>query len=296
MTSSFYAAARPPDGDGWTVAIDPESARWTYSSLRAATLAPGASVTFATGQSEWIVLPLAGSFVVTCANDTFELEGRHSVFSRVSDFCYVPRDAEVTITSAKGGRFALPGARADRVLPARYGAASDVPVEIRGTGPSTRQCNNFAAPGAFETDRLISVEVLTPGGNWSSYPPHKHDELGAREAVLEEVYYFEVSGGVGATRPGPGGYQRVYSKDPARPIDVLEEVWSGDTIIIPHGYHGPTMASPHHDLYFLNVLAGPGAERTMAFCDDPDHAWIRSAWDSEEPDPRLPMTSAKGIV
>jgi 5-deoxy-glucuronate isomerase len=296
MTSSFYAAARPPDGDGWTVAIDPESARWTYSSLRAATLAPGASVTFATGQSEWIVLPLAGSFVVTCANDTFELEGRHSVFSRVSDFCYVPRDAEVTVTSAKGGRFALPGARADRALPARYGAASDVPVEIRGTGPSTRQCNNFAAPGAFETDRLISVEVLTPGGNWSSYPPHKHDELGAREAVLEEVYYFEVSEGVGATRPGPGGYQRVYSKDPARPIDVLEEVWSGDTIIIPHGYHGPTMASPHHDLYFLNVLAGPGAERTMAFCDDPDHAWIRSAWDSEEPDPRLPMTSAKGIV
>ncbi len=104
MTSSFYAAARSPDGEGWTVAIDPESAGWTYSSLRAATLAPGASVTFATGQSEWIVLPLAGSFVVTCANETFELEGRHSVFSRVSDFCYVPRDAEVTIASAKGGR------------------------------------------------------------------------------------------------------------------------------------------------------------------------------------------------
>ncbi|MGC2484782.1 MAG: 5-deoxy-glucuronate isomerase [Acidimicrobiales bacterium] len=296
MTTSFYAAARSPDEDGWTVTIDPAHAGWTYSSLRVATLEPGASVTLLTEQSEWIVLPLAGSFVVNCGNDTFELEGRHSVFSRVSDFCYVPRDAKVTIASAQGGRVALPGARADRVLPARYGAASDVPVEIRGAGPSTRQCNNFAAPGAFETDKLMSVEVLTPGGNWSSYPPHKHDEFGPHESVLEEVYYFEVNATVGSTGPGPGGYQRVYSKDPARPIDVLEEVSTGDTIIIPHGYHGPTMASPNHDLYFLNVLAGPGAERTMAFCDDPDHAWIRSTWASEQLDPRLPMTSAKGIV
>jgi 5-deoxy-glucuronate isomerase len=296
MTSSFYAAARSPDVDGWTVSIDPMNAEWTYSSLRVATVAPGGSLTFSTGESEWIVLPLAGSFIVTCANKTFELEGRHSVFSRVSDFCYVPRDAEVTVASAGGGRVAFPGAKADRVLPARYGAASDVPVEIRGAGSSTRQCNNFAAPGAFETDRLISVEVVTPGGNWSSYPPHKHDELGPHEAVLEEIYYFEVTSGVSATRPGPGGYQRVYSKDAARPIDVLEEVWSGDTIIIPHGYHGPTMASPNHDLYFLNVLAGPGPERTMNFCDDPDHAWIRSTWEGEPIDPRLPMTSAKGIV
>ncbi|HTB09880.1 MAG TPA: 5-deoxy-glucuronate isomerase, partial [Acidimicrobiales bacterium] len=85
MTSSFYAAARSPDVDGWTVSIDPTSAGWTYSSLRVATLAPGTSLTFATRESEWIVLPLAGSFVVTCGNKTFELEGRHSVFSRVSD-------------------------------------------------------------------------------------------------------------------------------------------------------------------------------------------------------------------
>ncbi len=290
---SYYRPARSPASQGWTLNVDPEDAGWTYCSLRVAQLRPGQTVTFDTGEAEWIVLPLAGTYVVTCDDVTFELEGRGSVFTRVTDFCYVPRDARVTITSSSGGRVALPGARADRALPARYGAADDVPVELRGAGPSSRQVNNFASPDGFETDRLISVEVLTPGGNWSSYPPHKHDEARPGEAVLEEIYYFEVSGGAPAGQPGPGGYQRVYSTDPARPIDVLAEVSTGDAVLIPHGYHGPTMASPNHDLYFLNVLAGPSSRRTMAFCDDPQHAWIRESWRGEPVDQRLPMTSSR---
>ncbi|MFY9783337.1 MAG: 5-deoxy-glucuronate isomerase [Acidimicrobiales bacterium] len=294
MTDSYYRPARPPDAQGWTVDIDPMDAEWTYASLRVATLQPQQPLTFFTNESEWIVLPLAGTFSVAVNDEVFELEGRESVFSRVTDFCYVPPDARVTITSESGGRVAMPGARANRVLPARYGAAKDVLVELRGAGPSSRQCNNFASPEGFETDRLISVEVLTPGGNWSSYPPHKHDEERPGEAVLEEIYYFEVNGGAPDGQPGPGGYQRVYSRDPRRPIDVLAEVSTGDTILIPHGYHGPTMASPGYDLYFLNVLAGPASPRTMAFCDDPEHAWIRSSWEGQEVDARLPLTSAKG--
>jgi 5-deoxy-glucuronate isomerase len=294
MTDSYYRPARPPDAHGWSVDIDPTGAGWSYSSLRVATLHPDQELAFSTDESEWIVLPLAGSFRVTVNDEDFELEGRESVFSRVTDFCYAPRDSRVTVTSEKGGRVALPGARADRILPARYGAAEDVPVELRGTGPSSRQCNNFASPDGFETDRLISVEVLTPGGNWSSYPPHKHDEERPGEAVLEEIYYFEVKGGAPLGQAGPGGYQRVYSRDPRRPIDVLVEVSTGDTILIPHGYHGPTMASPGHDLYFLNVLAGPAYPRTMAFCDDPEHAWIRAWWQGQDVDVRLPLTTAKG--
>jgi 5-deoxy-glucuronate isomerase len=294
MTDSYYRPARPPDAQGWTVDIDPDDANWTYSSLRVATLGPLQTLDLETGASEWIVLPLSGSYLVTCGDANFELEGRDNVFARVTDFCYVPRDAHVTITSAGGGRVALPGARADRVLPARYGAAEDVPVELRGAGAASRQANNFASPEGFETDRLVSVEVLTPGGNWSSYPPHKHDEERPGEAVLEEIYYFEVNGGSPVGQPGPGGYQRVYSTDPTRPIDVLCEVKTGDTVLIPHGYHGPTMASANHDLYFLNVLAGPASPRTMAFCDDPQHAWIRGSWQGVPIDPRLPMTSAKG--
>jgi 5-deoxy-glucuronate isomerase len=294
MTDSYYRPARPPDAHGWTVDIDPLSAGWSYSSLRVATLQPGQPLAFSAHESEWIILPLAGSFRVTVNDETFELEGRESVFSRVSDFCYAPRDSRVTITSEKGGRVALTGARANRVLPARYGAAENVPVELRGAGSSSRQCNNFASPDGFETDRLISVEVLTPGGNWSSYPPHKHDEERPGEAVLEEIYYFEVNGGAPHGQAGPGGYQRVYSRDPKRPIDVLAEVSTGDTIVIPHGYHGPTMASPGYDLYFLNVLAGPAAPRTMAFCDDPAHAWVRASWQGQDRDVRLPLTTAKG--
>jgi 5-deoxy-glucuronate isomerase len=296
MSATLYQPARPPDAHGWSVTIDPESAEWSYSSLRVATLAANQTIEFATGDAEWIVLPLAGSFVVACGSATFELLGRESVFARVSDFCYVPRDATVSITSVQGGRVALPGARCERVLPARYGPSENVPVELRGAGPSSRQANNFASPDGFETDRLISVEVLTPGGNWSSYPPHKHDTDGPDEAVLEEIYYFEVNGGAPAGQAGPGGYQRVYSRDLARPIDVLEEVSTGDTILIPHGFHGPTMATPGHDLYFLNVLAGPAKPRTMAFCDDPQHAWIRSSWRDQSVDPRVPMTSAKGVA
>jgi 5-deoxy-glucuronate isomerase len=162
-------------------------------------------------------------------------------------------------------------------------------VELRGAGQASRQVNNFCTPECFEADRLMAVEVLTPGGNWSSYPPHKHDEETAVESALEEIYYFEVS----SPRPTPGvGYQRVYSTDD-RPVDVCIEVASGDVVLIPNGYHGPSMAAPGYDLYYLNVMAG-AAERAWRFCDDPAHTWIRGTWAAQEMDPRLPMTSAGG--
>jgi 5-deoxy-glucuronate isomerase len=294
MSQTHYLPAREPGLDGYSMDISPASAGWRYSSLRVLNLKPEGTATWRTGDSEWIVLPLAGSCVVTCGDTSFILEGRASVFERVSDFTYVPRDATVTIFSARGGRFALLGALCERVLPARYGKAEDVPVELRGAGVASRQANNFASPDAFETDRLIAVEVLVPGGNWASYPPHKHDQARPGEAVLEEIYYFEVRGGSSEGEPGPGGYQRVYSSGPDRQIDVLAEVSTGDTILIPFGYHGPTMAAPGYDLYFLNVLAGPAPERTMAFCDDPTHDWVRASWRDQVVDPRLPMTSSRG--
>jgi 5-deoxy-glucuronate isomerase len=291
MSSLWFHKARPADEDGYVVSISPESASWNYSSLRVVALKPKQTLNFSTLDSEWIVLPLAGSCEVSCGNEKFSIEGRSSVFERVTDFAYVPRNADVSITSDDGGRFALTGAQARRELPARYGRAEDVPVELRGAGNASRQANNFASPEGFETDRLIAVEVLTPGGNWSSYPPHKHDEDRPGEAVLEEIYYFEVNGGATNGQPGPGGYQRVYGTDADRQIDVLAEVNTGDTVLIPYGYHGPTMAAPGYDLYFLNVLAGPGEARSMAFCDDPEHGWIRDSWKGQKVDPRLPMTT-----
>ncbi|MEA2271008.1 MAG: 5-deoxy-glucuronate isomerase [Solirubrobacteraceae bacterium] len=278
-------------GPDFALAVSPEDAGWGFSGLHVLPLAPGGAHTFRTGDDELIVLPLNGACEVSCDGETFALEGRDDVFSAVTDFAYVPRAARVTIASEGGGRFALPSARAGRRLEPRHVAAEDVPVELRGAGQASRQVNNFCAPDAFAADRLIAVEVLTPAGNWSSYPPHKHDEERAgEETALEEIYYFEVGDGPDGA---PGfGYQRVYGSRAGREIDVCAEVRSGDVVLLPHGYHGPSMAPPGYDLYYLNVMAGPG-ERAWRFTDDPDHAWIRKSWDGQAVDPRLPMTSAR---
>jgi 5-deoxy-glucuronate isomerase len=283
-------------GDGgYALAITPERAGWGYSSLNVLELPAGGSHTFDTGADEWVVLPLAGSCAVSCRDhdgrdERFALTGRRGVFTRVTDFAYVPRDATATVESRAGGRFALCGARAARRLAARYGPAQGVQVELRGAGQASRQVNNFCTPATFEADRLIAVEVLTPGGNWSSYPPHKHDEQRPGESRLEEVYYFEAAATDPRGRAGACGYQRVYTSGPGREIDVCAEVRTGDAVLIPHGWHGPAMAAPGYDLYYLNVMAGPDPERAWRICDDPAHAWVRDSWEHQKTDPRLPIT------
>jgi 5-deoxy-glucuronate isomerase len=275
------AAAEAP----YALSLTPERAGWTYSGLRVLELVPGGEHALATAEDELIVLPLEGAATVEVDGERFELAGRDGVFDAVTDFAYAPRDAHVKISSPAGGRLALPSARAQRRLTPRRVDAADVPVELRGAGQASRQVNNFCSPEAFEADALIAVEVLTPEGNWSSYPPHKHDER--REGVeteLEEIYYFEVA-------RGGFGYQRVYGSGPGREIDITAEVRSGDAVVMPYGYHGPSMAAPGYDLYYLNVMAGP--ERAWRFTDDPAHAWIRGTWDGLQLDPRLPLTSPR---
>ena len=268
------------------VLITPESAGWSFAGLRIVRLAPGAARALDTGPDEMLVLPLAGSGIVECEGQRYELSGRASVFARVSDFAYVPRDARVTIRSEKGGEFALPTARARRRLAPAYGPAEKVPVEVRGAGAATRQVSSFCSPDSFLADRLVAVELITPAGNWSSYPPHKHDEEREGEAILEEIYYFRIAG------PEGFGFHRTYTKDGG--IDATVTVRDGDVFLVPRGYHGPCVATPNHDMYYLNVLAGPGEKRSMAFCDDPDHHWVREAWSRTTPDPRVPVTSAQG--
>ena len=276
--------------EGLALLVTPESAGWEFSGLAVMVLSPGERRTWSTGAAETLVLPLAGSCTVTYDGTTLELAGRRDVFSGPTDFVYVPRDATVTVASEGGGRFALPSARCRQQLPFRRQPADQVPVELRGAGQASRQVNNFCTPEAFEADALIACEVLTPGGNWSSYPPHKHDERTATESVLEEIYYYEVAAGPA----GPGmAYQRVYGS-PGHDIDVLAEVRSGDAVLIPHGWHGPSMATPGYDLYYLNVMAGPGDERAWRICDDPAHGWVRDTWAAQEIDRRLPFGRTEG--
>jgi 5-deoxy-glucuronate isomerase len=258
-------------GDGWELLLTPDRAGWGYAGLRVAALAPGGRIRLDTGHDEAIVLPLSGSARVTRAGETITLAGRANVFEGPTDFAYLPRGASAAIDSDGGGRFAVVSARAEARLPFRHVPADAVPVEARGAGPSLRYVRNFAAADVFEADRLIAVEVITPGGNWSSWPPHKHDEASPTEAELEEIYHFAIRSGPG----GPGvGYQRVYGT-PERPVDLLVEVRDGDTVLVPHGWHGPAMAAPGYDMYYLNVMAGPGPDRAWRVSFDPSHAWVR---------------------
>ena len=282
MTGHWHRPAGSAADNGFPLAITPESAGWGFSGLRILELSAGRSRQIDTGADEMIVLPLAGSCAVEASGERATLTGRESVFHGVTDFAYVPRDSALTIGSDAGGRFAIASARARRHLPFRHVAAKEVPVELRGAGSCSRQVNNFGVPDVLDADRLIACEVLTPAGNWSSYPPHKHDEdRPGVETPLEEIYYFEIA------RDGMA-YQRVYGPG----IDVLAEVRSGDVVLIPHGRHGPSMAVPGYDLYYLNVMAGPG-ERSWLICDDPAHTWVRGTWADQPVDPRLPMTEAR---
>jgi 5-deoxy-glucuronate isomerase len=260
-----------PDFD---LQITPEEAGWIFCGLRVVR----GDIALDTGDDELIVLPLEGGAEVTVDGESFTLAGRAGVFDGPTDFVYVPRDARVEIRGA--GRVALPSSRAwNRREPRRV---DEVAVELRGAGRMSRQIHNFCGPDTDFADRLIAVEVITPGGNWSSYPPHKHDEdIPGVETALEEIYYFEVADGGFA-------YQRAYGPE----IDILEEVRSGDHVLLPSGYHGPSMAAPGYDLYYLNVMAGPG-ERAWRFTDDPAHAWIRDTWAGEAIDDRLPIRLAR---
>jgi 5-deoxy-glucuronate isomerase len=280
-----HPAGSLAEGD-WSTVLTPEAAGWRFCGLRAATVSAGGRVLFDTGADEVIVLPLDGSFDVDVDGTSYRLKGRTSVWAGPSDFLYAPPGCGLAVGSEDGGRVAVATARTDgeRRFPVRYVAGAHVAVELRGGGACSREVRNFGAAHLFEADRLIAVEVLTPGGNWGSYPPHKHDEVRDGETELEEIYHYVVTDGPDS----PGlAYQHIYGTAD-RPIDVLTTVATGDTMLVPHGWHGPAMAAPGYDLYYLNVMAGPG-ERAWRACDDPAHVWVKDAWAGQGIDPRLPF-------
>jgi 5-deoxy-glucuronate isomerase len=287
MHSKHYIAARSATAP-CTVDVTPESAGWTESSLRVIELTGVQEIALRTEDDEVMILPLAGGGTVDCDNEAFTLSRRASVFDGPADMVYLGTGRSYTLCGE--GRFAICGARAKRQLPNRRVAAADVPVELRGAGNCSREVHNFGTADVFDADSIIACEVVTPGGNWSSYPAHKHDENTEVETQLEEIYYFEIADGPGGA---PGfGYHRVYGT-PQRPIEVLEEVRSGDVVLVPHGYHGPSIAAPGYHMYYLNVMAGSGPNRAWLISDDPAQAWLRESWQHQQIDPRLPLRAGE---
>jgi 5-deoxy-glucuronate isomerase len=300
-TNQWVLPSGTASRDGFDVVVDDAVQGWTHTGLRIATLAADESVHVPAGEWEYAVVPLSGSVRVSArladgTARTVELAGRSSVFAGPTDVAYAPAGSGIVVTAtAASSRVAVCAARVagggSREF--RHLDASDVPVELRGAGIASREVRNFGIPGVLDADALIACEVVTPAGNWSSYPPHKHDEERAgEETELEEIYYFETQvegaahGSVVPENADPVGYQRVYGTT-ERPIDVFAEVRTGDVVLVPHGWHGPAMAAPGYDLYYLNVMAGPGPTRAWLICDDPKHAWVRDTWRDQEIDPRL---------
>jgi 5-deoxy-glucuronate isomerase len=284
MNSRWYLPAGTAGFVPYEVCVTPESAGWRYSSLKIISLDPDGTHAFETGTDEVIVLPLSGSVTVQVAQTDCKLDGRASVFDGATDLVYVGTGQRVTLRSERGGRFALCGARVQGSMPLRYVAASEVSIELRGAGQSSRQVRNFGTPDALPAGKIIACEVITPAGNWSSYPAHKHDEASETESVLEEIYYFEIAAG---PKGEPGfGFMRT-SSSPGHDIDLLEEVHDRDAVLVPYGWHGPCVAAPGFDMYYLNVMAGPNPERAWRISDHPDQAWVRDTWADQDVDARL---------
>ncbi len=255
---------------GWEP-VTPESAGWQHLSFRLVSGTEDAE----TGQEEICLVPLTGACRVEAEGRTWELGGRSTVFAGLPWALYLPRDTEYRLEAE--GDVAVSGARCERRREARVVLPEDIEIEVRGAGNATRQISHVLKPD-FPAERLLVVEVLTPSGNWSSYPPHKHDEdRPPDEVVLEETYYFRTRG---------FAMQRLYS--PRHGLDLTETVEDGDLLLVPYGYH-TTCAAHGYDLYYLNALAGD--RRSMASADDPALAWVRPAWESLEPDPRVPMVT-----
>jgi 5-deoxy-glucuronate isomerase len=283
VTGELFHRAGALEAEGFDLFVTPEQADWAYSGLRMLTLAAGASKSMTTGSAEWALLPMQGGpCLIEVDAERFELPARISVFDAPSGFVYIPIGSDVRITATGDVELAICTAEATRRIDPYMVPADAVAVEIRGGGVGTRQINNFLSADVHDADKLICVEVITPAGGWSSYPPHKHDRFTEDEVELEEIYHFRIGGD-----PGGTGFFSCYTDDGA--IDDTVTVRDGDTYLVPRGYHGPAAATPGHHMYYLNVMAGPSPERVWKFCDDPVHTAQRSVLDALPPDPRLPL-------
>ncbi|HWK67399.1 MAG TPA: 5-deoxy-glucuronate isomerase [Rhizobiaceae bacterium] len=256
---------KPGKGNGLVTRVTPESAGWTYVGFDLHRLKPGESVSAETGGREACLVFVSGKGKASAAGQEFGLLGaRMSPFEGKPWSVYVPQGSDWSVTAETGLELAVcsaPGLGGG--LPARVIAPDSLGQETRGKGTNTRYVTNILPEGE-PADALLVVEVITPGGHTSSYPPHKHDEDNLpAESLLEETYYHRLN------PPQGFAFQRVYTDD--RSLDEAMAVEDGDVVLVPRGYH-PCAACHGYDLYYLNVMAGP--KRTWKFHNAREHEWL----------------------
>lgn len=273
---SLLRRATAPGPDRATVRVDPAAepvdlggVGWHWISFAAHALEAGATVRRAGDGHEVAVIVLEGTVRVGAGNHRYsEVGSRTSVFNESSaPVVLVEPGASLEVEARGQARVAIATAPAGDVRETRLIEPSSMRVEARGAGQTARTVRHLLPPEAA-AGRLILVEVLTPGGNWSSYPPHKHDvEDQPRESRLEELYYYRFA------KPQGYAFQRVYTAD--RSLDEALTPGDGDVVLVPRGYH-PVGVPAGYDCYYLNVMAG--STRLWHFTLDPDHAWLMD-WD-----------------
>jgi len=271
------------------LAVTPESAGWDFISFQARKLRTGNQWPFSSGENELAIILLSGAISIRSTRGSWHDLERKDVWTSAATALYLPRNTEFTITAERDSEFAVTWVPTDEDHEPWLIQTQDVPISVRGGDNVSRQINDLLPPGS-PVHRLVLVEVYTPSGNWSSYPPHKHDvhiedEAGHLiETDLEEVYFYKIDKSEGYA------YQRVYTDENSPlqqagyPIDALVMAKNNCAVLIPEGYH-PVVSAPGYTTYYLNVLAG--SAQSLANQDDPHFSWVKESYKSV--DPRLPL-------
>ena len=264
-----------------------EDAGWEFLNFNARILKKGQVWKGFTGENEYGIILLSGDYSVKTDQGKWKTKnGRKHVFDGIAHTLYLSRNTEFELTAeSEILDIALGWCETTEDHPAQFKEPTKSVIEIRGGDNATRQINSLIEPG-FDCQRLVSVEVYTPSGNWSSFPAHKHDERildndgNLLEARLEETYFYKTDKSQGYA------IQQIYTGD--RSLDEIAVAKNNDVVMVPKGYH-PVVAGHGYNIYYLNFLTG--SDQSLANTNDPDHEWIYDSWSGK--DSRIPMVSAK---
>src|SRR6202166_1468923 len=276
--SLIHSENLPSEQAGELLHLTRQKANWEWMSFFVRRLAAGESYSTQMDGEEAAFVLLGGTCQADWGEGSQRIGGRKNVFAGYPYALYLPTGNKVTFTADSICEIAECRVPSQAQLKPRLITPDDVVSSLRGGGNVSRQIVDIMPP-AFPADKLIVVEVYTPGGNWSSYPPHKHDVHNPpAEVDLDEIYYYKID------RPEGYAIQRLYFAN--RSIDTALVVRDGEFVLVPEGYH-PVVAAHGYNVYYLNVLAG--SARSMAASDDPDYQWVRQGW--REQDPRVPLVN-----
>jgi 5-deoxy-glucuronate isomerase len=266
----------PPQQAGELLHLPRQKADWEWMSFVVRRLRSGDVFRTRTEHEEAAFVFLGGTCLADWGQGAQQVGKRKNVFDGLSYTLYLPTQSQVSFTAETTCEIAECRVPSEARLEAKLIAPRDVVSSLRGGGNVSRQIVDVIPP-SFPADKLVVIEVYTPGGNWSSYPPHKHDTHNPPgEVDLDEIYYYRIA------QPGGFAFQHLYGGEHAGECTLRAQ--DGDAVLVHSGYH-TVVAGPGYDVYYLNFLAG--SSRAVAVTDDPQHAWIRSTWNAV--DPRLPL-------